>query len=90
MSGIKRNEPVAFIVRCDAGSQGVCAMDVQEVLAKAFGYSREQVEVEEIAPRQYDCSIEGHSFLPISQVGSPDPLQIICDRCGRSWRIEDS
>lgn len=48
MSGLKRNQSVAFIIRTDGGSQGICVMDVQEALARASGYSREQVEVKEI------------------------------------------
>lgn len=45
--------------------------------------TREMVQ----AVREHECQLEGHTFSVACALGI-GPTHVICDRCGKSWRVE--
>jgi hypothetical protein len=37
--------------------------------------------------RRWQCRTQGHSFTTIGTYRSLDPRAIICDRCGKEWKV---
>jgi hypothetical protein len=67
MNQSRQNSPVCFLVKTDTGSQGLTAMDVQEVLAEALEYRRERVEVEMVDGQQ-KAAVPGKAVEAVARV----------------------
>jgi hypothetical protein len=37
--------------------------------------------------RQRECQRSGHDFSHILTGMSRDPVKIVCDRCGKTWKV---
>lgn len=39
--------------------------------------------------REWECSTTGHDFTVLNLWGDPNPYEIICSNCDKTWKIQN-